>query len=184
MNALLQQIRTALARLSPREQRLVAVFGVLLAGAFAWSAVLAPFLDGRERVRRELDALRAELPELDALAQKIRRSEKEAPGDGAPAATPADFSVLAFVEKAAGSSIRPESIASMSPSQRPLDGGRRESTVEMKLAGVALGEVIALLRAIEDEASPVYVRQFTVKKRYDDPSRFDVSLVAAATLAG
>jgi hypothetical protein len=90
--------------------------------------------------------------------------------------------VLGFVEKAAGASVRPESIGSMTPSRRPLDGGRHESTVELKLSGATLGEVVALLRAIEGEASPVYVKQFSVKKRYDDASRFDVTLIAAAAL--
>lgn len=184
MNEALHQLRVLLARLSPREQRLVAGFGALVAASLAWSLVLAPFLDGRDRVRRELDGLRAELPALASLAQQIRRGEAERGAGKGPSAPPADFSVLAFVEKAAGSSIRPESIASLTPAQRPLDGGRKESSVEVKLAGVSLGEVVALLRAIDDEASPVYVRQFAVKKRYDDASRFDVSLVAAVTLAG
>ena len=182
MNAAIHQLQLLLARLSPREQRLVALFGGLLAIVLAWTLVVSPFLGGRDRIRREIDVLRGELTEIDGLAEQIRQSAADAPKGGAPVKPPADFSVLAFVEKAAGASLRPESIASMTPARRPLDGGRQESTVEMKLSAVTLGEAVALLHAIEGERSPVYVKQFSVKKRYDDASRFDVNLVAAATL--
>ena len=182
MNAAVHQVQVLLARLSPREQRLVAVFASLVAAVLAWSLVISPFLGGRERVRREIESLRSELSEIDGLARQIRQSEAELPKGAAPAKPPAEFSVLAFVEKAAGASLRPESIASMTPSRRALDGGRQESAVELKLSAVTLGEIIALLGGVEGERSPVYIKQFVVKKRYDDASRFDVTLVAAATL--
>lgn len=184
MNAVVHQLQLLLARLSPREQRLVAVFAGLAAVVMAWSLVVSPFLGGRERMRHEIDGLHAELSDLEGLAQQIHQVEADAPKGSAPAKPPADFSVLAFVQKAAGASLRPESIASMTPSRRPLDGGRQESTVELKLSGVTLGEAVALLQAIEAESSPVYVKQFSVKKRYDDASRFDLDLLAAATLPG
>ena len=71
MNAVLQQVRQALARLSPREQRLVAVFGGLLVLASAWSFVLSPLLGGREGMRREIDSLAGELTELESLASRL-----------------------------------------------------------------------------------------------------------------
>lgn len=182
MNVATHQAQILLARLSPREQRLVAVFTTLLVVVLGWSLVISPFLGGRERMRREIDGLRVELAELETLARQIRQIEADAPKGAAATKPSADFSVLAFVEKAAGASLRPESIASMSPQRRPLDGGRQESTVELKLSAVTLGEVVALLRAVEGERSPVYVKHFSVRKRYDDASRFDVTLVTAATL--
>jgi hypothetical protein len=182
VNARLRQFQALVARLSPREQRLVAFFGVLLVASAVWSMLLGPFLTGRGRLESEIGSLRTEILVLEELAQRIRASESDAPKRSATKAAAADFSLLAFVEQAAGASLRPESIASMSPSRRPLDGGRQESTVELKLSGVALGEVVALLLAVERGEAPVYVKQFNLKKRYDDPSQFDVVLVAAAAL--
>jgi type II secretory pathway component PulM len=181
VNARLHQAQLLLARLSPREQRLVAIFTSLVAVVLFWSLVVSPFLGGREQVRHEIDTLRSELGTLDGLAHQIRKVQSDAPKGGTSKPT-ADFSLLSFVEKAAAASLRPESIASMNPSRRALDAGRQESTVELKLSAVTLGEVVALLRAVEGETSPVYVKQFSVKKRYDDASRFDVTLVTAATL--
>ncbi|HXC52659.1 MAG TPA: type II secretion system protein GspM [Candidatus Limnocylindrales bacterium] len=183
MNARLHQAQLLVARLSPREQRLVAIFASLVAAVVFWSLIVSPFLGGRDKVHHEIDGLRSELGDLESLARQIRQVQTDAPKGGASAAKPtADFSVLSFVEKAAAASLRPESIASMSPARRALEAGRVESTVELKLSSVTLGEVVALLRAVEDEKSPVYIKQFSVKKRYDDSSRFDVTLVTAATL--
>lgn len=184
MNVAVHQAQVLLARLSPREQRLVGIFAGLLGVVVVWSLVVSPFLGGRERMRREITDLRGELAELDALARQIKRSEADLPKGGGPARTPADFSLLAFVEKAAGASLRPESVASMTPTRRPLEGGRQENTVELKLSSATLGEIVALLQAVEGERSPVYVKQFFVKKRYDDSSRFDVTLVTAVTMQG
>jgi hypothetical protein len=184
MNAGVHQVQVMLARLSPREQRLVATFASLLGVVLAWSLVVAPFLDGRDSMRKQIEGLRTELSQLDALASQIRTSEATGTKDGEAVQASADFSVLGFVEKAAGASLRPESIGSMTPSKRPLEGGRTESTVELKISGATLGEVVALLRAVEGEKSPVYIKQFFVKKRYDDSSRFDVTLLAAAALPG
>jgi type II secretory pathway component PulM len=176
------QAQLLLARLSPREQRLVAIFGSLLAVVMAWSFVVSPFLGGRDSVRRDIATLRGELGDLETLARQIHASETDMPKTGAPAAAAADFSVLAFVQKATGATLRAESVASMSPARRALDPGHQESSVELKLSSVTLGEIVALLRAIEGEQSPVYVKQFSVKKRYDDASHFDASLTAAAVL--
>ncbi len=185
MKQLLRQLQHILVRLSPREQRLIAVLGALFAVVLVWSLALGPFLDGRSGMQREIDSLAGELADLDSLARRIQEVARDAPkGAAKKAGAGADFSLLGFVEKAAAATLRPESIASMSPSRRPLDGGRQEASVELKLSAVALDEVVALLRAVEGDESPVYVRQFSIKKRYDDPSQFDITLVTAASLPG
>ena len=184
MNAGLHQIQVMLARMSPREQKLIAGFGSLLAVTLLWSVVISPFLGGREPMRREIAALRGELGELDSLAKQVKALQSDRPAGTATVKATADFSLLGFLEKAAGSTLRPESIASMTPARRALDGGRQENTVELKLNAVTLGEIVALLGAIEHEAGPVHVKQFAVKKRYDDSSHFDLMLVTAATMPG
>jgi hypothetical protein len=184
VNVAVHQVQVLLARLSPREQKLVAAFAGLAAVALLWSAVISPFLGGRETMRREIAGLRDELSQLDALARQVRQIQAERPAADKTGKAPADFSLLGFVEKAAGSSLRPESIASMTPSRRPLDGGRQEHSVELKLSSVTLVEAVALLRAVEGQAGPVQVKQFSLKKRYDDSSRFDLTLVTSVTLAG
>ena len=81
MNVAVHQVQVLVARLSPREQRLVAIFASLVAAVLVWSLVVAPFLGGRETMRREIDGLRGELSQLDSLAKQIRQTESTLRGD-------------------------------------------------------------------------------------------------------
>ncbi|HYC57562.1 MAG TPA: type II secretion system protein GspM [Candidatus Binatia bacterium] len=179
MRQLLHSLGLMVSRLSPREQRLLAIFGGLLAVVALWSFVIAPVLGGRERIAGEIATLSEDLADLEKLARQIRSAQAGASDKPRATESEAGFSLLAFVDKAARASLRSESIAAMSPGQRALDQGRQESTVELRLSSVTLPEVVELLRSIESEEGAVYVKQFQVKKRYDDPSRFDASLVTA-----
>jgi len=180
MRRLLEQAAALLARLSPREQRLVSVFAVLLAVTLAWVGIVSPVLTGRRRIATEIEALRSDLAALGDLGRKIHAAEGTLAGTAKNAEAEKNFSLLAFVDKAASSSLRRESVASMSPGRRPLEGGREESTVELKLSAVTLPEIVSLLRDIEGGKAPVYVKHLSLRKRYEDASQFDVTLVTAA----
>ena len=91
MNAAVHQVQVLLARLSPREQRLVALFGSLLACVLAWSLLLSPLLSGPDRIRHEIDGLRGEVGELESLARQLRQVEVDLPKGGAAPKIAADF---------------------------------------------------------------------------------------------
>lgn len=57
---------------NPREQALLAGGGALLALTFGYSVLWEPAADGRERLQRTLPQLRAELVEMETLAQEAR----------------------------------------------------------------------------------------------------------------
>ncbi len=180
MRRLFDQAAALLARLSPREQRLVSIFTVLLMIALLWSGLVSPLLAGRGRISAEIAGLNGDLAALGDLGKKIHTAEGNLAGAAKTAEGDKGFSLLAFVDKAATASLRRESVASMSPGHRQLDGGREESTVELKLSSVTLPEVVALLRDVESGKAPVYVKQLSIKKRYEDASQFDVTLITAA----
>lgn len=184
MRRLLEQIAALLARLSPREQRLVSIFTLLLAATLLWMGVISPVLDGRRRMAAEIEGLRGDLAALADLGKKIHAAEGNLAGAAKGGDAEKGFSLLAFVDKAATSSLRRESVASMSPARRPLEGGREETTVELKLSAVTLPEIVALLRDVEGGKAPVYVKHLSIKKRYEDASQFDVTLVTAAVTRG
>ncbi|MBI5504895.1 MAG: type II secretion system protein M [Deltaproteobacteria bacterium] len=184
MRRVFDQAAALLARLSPREQRLVSVFTALLALTLLWTGLVSPLLAGRGRIAAEIKGLENDLAALGDLGRKIHAAEGNLAGADRSADAEKGFSLLAFVDKAATASLRRESVASMSPGRRPLDGGREESTVELKLSAVTLPEIVALLRDVEGGKSPVYVKHLSIKKRYEDASQFDVTLVTAAVTRG
>ena len=184
MNTILERLRTTLAGLSPREQTLVGVFAALLAATLAWMIVLEPLTLGRQRLASSIGTRRAELERTRSLVTRVQTLEAMAPSGSDNKAASADFSLFAFLDKSAGASVSRERVASMTPSRRETDDGMTEITVEVKLAGVALAELVDLLRSIETSGEPVAVTRMDMRRRYDDPDAFDVTLVARTVARG
>ena len=180
MNERWQSLTSAFERLNPREQRLVAVFALLLVAAVARYGVYEPLVGGRERLAQANERLLAELGTLEDLSRRVRAEGKNQPAKPTTGESPDDFSLVAFLDKAAARAIDGEGVESMAPSRRELDGGLEETLVELRLSSVSLDEVVSLLRAIDRAAAPVYVKRLELRKRYDDTRAFDVLLVAGA----
>lgn len=184
MTQLLQQvghaISVAIGRLSPREQRLVAILGILTAVAALYVGVVEPVVDARGRTEKRIAQLSSDLTTMDALARRIASLEPQVRLDSDAAAADADFSLFSFMDRATSASVDPDAIASMNPARHQVREGIEESTVELRLTTVSLSEVVGLLRKIELAEHPVYVKKVELKRRYDDHTRFDVILIAGA----
>ena len=180
MRQLLHTALAALARLSPREQRLVAVFALLLVLVGVYTVVVEPLVAGRARLAQRIDGLSHELVAMEDLAARIRSLEPAAGESPAPTATGDGFSLFAFIDKATAASVSRDAIAAMNPSRRPTRDGFEESAVELRLTSVTLPELVALLRQIEQAEQPVYVKRLEVKRRYDDKTRFDATILTGA----
>ncbi len=176
----LETIGEILARLAPREQRLVAVFGALLAAVLGYQVVVEPLVGGRRRLAGEIESLGNDLAAMESLADSIRRAASRAPAETTKRELDKDFSLFSFVDRVTAAAVDRESVTAMTPTRRKLDDGTEETMVELKLARVSLAETVALLRDVQNASQPVYVKRFDLRKRYDDRSRFDVVMVAAA----
>jgi hypothetical protein len=66
----------------------------------------------------------------------------------------------------------------MNPSRRKVREGEEETLVEVRLSAVPLPEIVGLLRNVEQATEPVYVRRVELKRRYDDKTLFDATIVA------
>ncbi len=183
MNALLARVRSLLGGLSPRERTLVMVFAALLVVAVVWEVAVDPLTAGRARLAADIEARRSELGTVRELAARVRALEAAGPAEDSVRMASADFSLFAFMDKAAGSAIARERVAAMTPNRRALDGGGSENTVEVKLTAVTLAELVELLRSIESAKEPVFVKRMDMRRRYDDEGAFDVTLLASALAA-
>ncbi len=181
MNEQFRRLSAVLARLSPREQRLVGIFAAWFAAVLCYNLIIEPLAGGRRRLESEITSLRRDIGTMATLASRISVAESGKAGRTAKrSALSKDFSLFSFVDKVTAASLRPESVASMNPSRRELDDGSVESIVELKLSQVSLAEVVAMLRGMQEAAQPVFVKRFDMKKRYDDRNRFDIVVVTAA----
>lgn len=182
MNETIRQLQRAIAaafgRLSRREQRLVAAFVALLAGAIVYIGIIEPIIAGRARMEQRISTLAEDIESMRRTAARIAELERELGSAEASAAVPPDFSLFSFVDKAASASVTPGSVAAMNPSRRKVRDGEEESLVEVRLSAVPLPDIVGLLRNIEQATEPIYVRRVELKRRYDDKTRFDATMVA------
>ena len=183
MNAPLQAVRSAMLRLNPRERLLVTIFcGILLIVAVVKLAVI-PVANARANLARRTDILTADLSRMEAIARQITALEKKEASRKRTSRNKGGFSLFAFVEQAAARSVNREAVASMNPSRRPRPDGSEEPIVELQLVATPLSDLVALLRNIEQPSNPAYVKRIEIKRRYEDHSRFDATVIVGALTA-
>ncbi len=173
----LQRLAVLIERLSPRERVLLAVgaaAGVLVliwvvAGALAdRRAALVAQIAAGERDLAEMGRLRDRYLQLRGERDVVRR-KLERGG--------ADFSLFAHLEGVTRDVLSRERIAAMNPSTRSVAEDLQEEDVEMRLSGVSLRELVALLYRVEKTDLPILVSRLQMKKRFDQPFVYDATLV-------
>lgn len=180
LEAIRHAVEGALDRLNPRERLLVTVFGALAALSLVYVAAIEPFFASQAGLTKRVAGLERDLSTMDALALKIRGLETELAAGSTDRGTSEGFSLFSFIDKATSSSVNADAIASMNPTRRKLPEGVEETAVELKLEDVALGEVVGLLRQIERSSEPVYIKRLDLRRRYNDRTRFDATIVAGS----
>src|SRR5262245_40121049 len=63
----------------------------------------------------------------------------------------------------------------MNPQNKDLSGTYREESVELKLNGVSLQQLVDLMYKIEKGAQPLRMTRLQIKKRPREPQTFDVT---------
>lgn len=174
---LLQRLAVLVERLSPRERVLLGV------GAGAGLVVLMWVLGGMLAERRaalvaQIAASERDVTEMGRLRDRYLqlRSERDVVRRTLERGG-ADFSLFSHLEGVARDVLARERIAAMNPSTRSLAEDLQEEDVEMRLSGVSLRELVALLYRVEKSDLPLLVSRIQMKKRFDQPFVYDATLV-------
>ena len=148
----------------------VVVFLVVQFGIF-------PFIDAREQVKRSIAQNERVLKEVSLLADQYR-SLKADSGQmkKALAQRPGDFTLFSFLEKEAGNAGIKPNITYMKPSNSREDGPWRESSVELKLENITLGQLVEYLHRVESPSNLVAVKRISVKQSKEGSGYLSVVL--------
>lgn len=177
----LQTASTLLARLSPREQRFVYTAGIVLGATLLYALVLDPLwqlhvdmttrVAAKERELREVVALRQEYLATKAEIERIRSTA----GPG--------FSPVSFLENLTNSTVGQDKVLAITPVGQERQPGITLETIELKLGGVSLREIVNLLYKIDTTGAMLHPTRLSIKKRFKDPYTFDVLLTTLAISA-
>ncbi len=163
--------------LSQRERVVVGVGAVVIGAALVFVTVVDPLLERLDRLERQAARKQRELREVAALgaeyaALRARLSmlERRLPPPEA------QFSLVAFVEEAASQTRVRERIVGMQPQPPTASHSYQETSVDLRLDGVSLSDLLALLVELEQTPYDVQVRHLQIKPKYDAPYLLEATL--------
>ena len=181
---LLQRLVALVERLSPRERVLVGVGAAAGAIVLIW-ALAGALSEQRAALQAQIAASERDLAEMGRLRDRYLQLRAERDGVRRKLDRGgADFSLFAHLEGVTRDVLSSERVAAMNPSTRTVGEDLQEDDVEMRLSGVSLREVVALLYRVEKTDLPLLVSRLQMKKRFDQPFVYDATLVVGRLRAG
>ncbi len=167
------KIKELYDELEPHARRTLAITAIsLLILALCYSLL-------QERIgklRKRLLSREKTVQELMILEHQFRSANSESLRLGNRLATvKADDSLAKVVEETG--------IRGKSSQVKPLKGEERQGMVEdaaeIRIEGLSANEAVNLLYRLEKGSRPVVIKKASLKTRYDDPSRIDLTLTAS-----
>ncbi|HEX6531185.1 MAG TPA: type II secretion system protein GspM [Nitrospira sp.] len=163
--------------LAARERMILALGAAVVIASLLFLLIVDPLMARIDKVERQTARKSKERVELAALAAdytakqaRVARLQQRLPnGDG-------QFSLLAFMEEAAASVQIRDRIVGMQPQQGTTQHGYQETAVDLRLDGVQLPQLLALLVALEQAPYDVQVHHLQIKPKYDNPVNLDATL--------
>jgi type II secretory pathway component PulM len=177
----LRVVPALVARLSPRERRFIGAAGITFGGMMLYLLLIDPLWEAHSRLRARVAAKERELGEVAALRRTYQALRAEA--DRIRTAAGEKFTPVAFLEGLATSAVGRDKVAAINPVSHETRNGATQETIELRLSGVSLRELVGLLYKIDTAGAALRTARLSVRKRYKDPYTFDVSLTALALSA-
>ena len=174
---MMQMLKERWQHFSPRERIIVAVGGAIVAATLIFLLIIDPLMASIDKLDRQAKRKAKDSQELALIAQeylvkqaRIAKLEQRMPSP------PAQFSLLAFMEEATTTAQIRDRIAGMQPQAPIVVQGYQETAVDLRLDGVSLPQLLALLVAIEQAPYDVQVHHLQMKPKYDNPVNLDATL--------
>jgi len=174
---MMQMLKERWQHFSQRERIIVAAGGAVVAATLAFLLIIDPLMATIDKLDRQTRRKVKDSQELALVAQeyvvkqaRIAKLEQRMP------IPPAQFSLLAFMEEATTSAQIRDRIVGMQPQAPIVVQGYQETAVDLRLDGVSLPQILALLVAIEQAPYDVQVHHLQLKPKYDNPVNLDATL--------
>jgi hypothetical protein len=164
---------------SKREQRekfLLRLLAAVLSVILLYNFVYLPFSRLGAGVGDRVTTRQQQLLEVRAMMRTYERYKIELDATEKRTVQSKDFSLFSIVEQSLAKSVGHDKISSITPSDRPAPGGFQQFTVDLKLAGLNLGQIVDVLYAVQTLAMPVTVSNLHIRPRTLDTHSYDVDM--------
>ena len=174
---MMQMLKERWQHFSQRERLIVSAGGAMVAAVLVFLLIIDPLMATIDKLDRQARRKAKDSQELALVAQeyvikqaRIAKLEQRMPSP------PTQFSLLAFMEEATTATQIRDRIVGMQPQAPIVIQGYQETAVDLRLDGVSLPQLLALLVAIEQAPYDVRVHHLQMKPKYDNPVNLDATL--------
>ena len=169
-------LRDQLQNMSPREQKLLSLLGVLFAVS-VFIGLPVYIYSTLSSARERNDGIRALLRNIDKANELLAKRKRERLAAELKYAQPAP-ALASFIEGAA----RANGLDVPEASDRPDNAlkGFTERVTIVKMRKVSLLPLVKMLEKIERSGHPVSISQLSVKTRASGPDLYDVTIAVSA----
>jgi type II secretory pathway component PulM len=164
----------------PREKLLLRVFGAVLGIVVLYNFIITPiaglgggFGDRVVARERQLVEVRSMMRSYDRLKRELAATEKRT-------VPSKDFSLFSVIEQSLTKTVGRDKIGSITPSDHPVPGGYQQYTIDLKLAGLNLAQIVDVLYGVQTLPMPVTVSNLHVRQRDKDTHSYDVDMTCMA----
>ncbi len=172
-----QNFRERWRQMSQRERTLVLAGGIVLGLSLLFILIVDPLLDTLDRLDRQEIRKQKDLAELTVLGQAyLAKRDRLTSTESRMPRSDSHFSLLTFMEEAATTAHVREHITSMQPQVQSLAQGYQETAVDLRLDGIQLPDLLALLVAIDQAPYDLQVRHLQIRPKFDNPVNLDATV--------
>ncbi len=176
------QARARYQKLEKRERLLVQVAGALLAILLVYNLVLSPIIDYVDGLDDRIAAREHDLAGVQRLVATyatLKTDLNAVKHNTVPGGK--DFALFSVVEESFSKSVGRDKIGSITPeADKKLPDGLVQYSVQLKLNGVSLAQIVDALYAVRTLPVPVGVANLRIARRTQDTHSFDVDLTCVA----
>lgn len=174
---MMQMLKERWQHFSQRERIIVAAGGAMVVAALVFLLVVDPLMAMIDKLDRHARRKAKDSQELALVAQEyVIKQARIAKLEQRMSNPPAQFSLLAFMEEATTAVQIRDRIVGLQPQADVVVQGYQETAVDLRLDGVSLPQLLALLVAIEQAPYDVQVHHLQIKPKYDNPVNLDATL--------
>jgi type II secretory pathway component PulM len=182
LDPLIGQARGRYQKLEPRERVLVRIAGGVFGLFLIYNLIYVPIVDLSSGLEDKILQRQHDLADVRRLAGTYAQLKADlVTAEHRTVPRSKDFSLFSVVEASLTKSVGREKIGSITPgSDKKLTDGFTEYSVQLKLAGVNLAQLVDALYGINTLSMPIGVANIRIQRRSQDTHSYDVDLTCVA----
>jgi general secretion pathway protein M len=157
-----------LQNLGTREKIFVIGAMVAILLALLFTLVIDPLMAHSARLDRQIAAAQRQLQELHVLQREYRRQKSVLDHINAQLKRQKNFAIFSRLEELAGQTGIRSKILYMKPTISTSSEAYEEESVEIKMEGVTLEQLIRYLHQVENSPQFLKIKRLHIKPRFDN----------------